>query len=219
MRGVFQATIVDGDGNVVPEANIEVRDETSGDLVQVYEEFEAGDMFGNPFTADTSGFTRFYLESGLYRIRAYLGEFERIWRHVMIGAGPFLSEFIETGSFTATLSAMTTTTQGDLHWERTGQKVTLYARSAITGTSNATTMVLSGLPVALRPAHTKYAATSNNVDNGDFGLAGRAFIDVTGVIQLLLLIVDGSHVKAENLWTGSGQKGIGQSWSTTYSLD
>jgi hypothetical protein len=219
MRGVFQATIVDDDGNVVSEANIEVRDEVSGDLVQVYEEFEAGDTLGNPFTTDTDGFTRFYLESGLYRVRAYLGAFERIWRHVMIGAGTFLSEFIETGSFTGALSGMDATTEGDIYWERTGQKVTLYARANLTGTSNDAVLTLTGMPVALRPANDKFAHVSNMVDNGTFGYIGQAYITSAGAIQLYLMTVTGSRIVATSSWTGSGQKGLGIGWTLTYSLD
>jgi hypothetical protein len=92
MRGVFQANIVDDSGDIVPDCNIEVRFEESGELVQIYDAFEAGDMLGNPFTAGEDGFQRFYVDSGIYRVRAYTGSFERIWRHVIIGTGPIAEE-------------------------------------------------------------------------------------------------------------------------------
>lgn len=93
MRGVFQATIQDSLGNVVPECNVEVRSEETGELVQLFDDIDDGNMLGNPIQADADGFTRFYVESGLYRIRVYLGGFERVWRHVVIGIGPIGDEF------------------------------------------------------------------------------------------------------------------------------
>lgn len=260
MRGVFQATIVDSAGSVVPNCNIEARSESSGALVQVYDAIEEGNALGNPFTADEDGFKRFYLESGLYRIRAYFGGFERTWRHVLIGVGPLeeqvtttvddaiaalttsvndsisslttsvdnLIDEIETaiatlgissGSFTATLSGMTATTQGTIQYRRVGSIVMLFAPSAIVGTSNAATMNLTGLPTACQVVTTAKTVLCNVQDNGNVDTLARASVGGAATISFNLMVVAGSQVRSNAAnFTTSGAKGIPSGWSITYDV-
>lgn len=209
MRGVFQATIVDEAGAVIPEANIEVTDETSGELVQVYEEFEAGDALGNPFTAGEDGFARFYLEDGLYKVRAYSGAIERIWRHVLIGHGAL----IESGSFTGTLTGMTATVTRTIHWRRMGTLVTLYASGTL-GTSNSASFTITGLPEELRPLNPVRIPAASLVDN---------FVDVIGVVEISAVngTLTMSRINSDALlddWTTSGDKGIQDGFQITYDI-
>src|SRR5690606_19175355 len=82
----YQFTVVDDQGNVVPEAQVEVRRDTIGQpLVSLYKDREGTVLAGNPITADVEGFVGFHVVGGAYRIRAYKGDFERIWRYVGIG--------------------------------------------------------------------------------------------------------------------------------------
>lgn len=82
----WQATITDAAGNVVPGAMVEIRVEGGG-LVQVYSDRAGTAALGNPFAADSSGFAFFHAPGGSYRVRAYSGEFERVWRYVAVGLG------------------------------------------------------------------------------------------------------------------------------------
>lgn len=61
-------------------------------------------------------------------------------------------KYYANGTFTMSLSDMTGATSGTVNWVAQGGIVTLTITSAITGTSNATTMTGSGLPEYLRPS-------------------------------------------------------------------
>lgn len=89
----WQASIVDGAGNVVPGATVEVRDETSGLLVALWADREGAEPLGNPFTADVDGFAAFFATGGEYRIDVSSGAFASGWRYVSVGgeAVPLLS--------------------------------------------------------------------------------------------------------------------------------
>jgi hypothetical protein len=215
VRGVFQATIVDSVGAVIPNANIEVRDEVSGELVQVYEEFEAGDALGNPFTADDEGFTRFYLEDGLYKVRAYSGVVERIWRHVHVGLGTLL----ESGSFTGTLTGMTGSVTGEVFYRRVATHVRLFTNSAFQGASNQTFMQMTGLPAGLSPATAQNGLTWGVQDNGVQSIACHCSIQSgTTTITFGRATVVGSNVVAPSGFTASGTKGLMSGWSFEFDI-
>lgn len=82
----WQASVTDAAGNVVPGAMVEVRREGGG-LVQLYSDRAGTIAKGNPFAADSDGFAFFHAPGGAYRVRAYAGAFERIWRYVAVGLG------------------------------------------------------------------------------------------------------------------------------------
>lgn len=82
---VWQRTITDDSGEVVPNAQITVRDQVSSTLIQLYEDIDGQSGIGNPFNADEDGFARFYAENGRYRITAAVGESQRIWEDERLG--------------------------------------------------------------------------------------------------------------------------------------
>lgn len=83
---VFQITVTDDAGNVVPFADIEVRAHTTGQPLAVLYADRAGTTpLGNPVAADANGFIRFYLKGGAYQITATSGDFSRQWLHNAIG--------------------------------------------------------------------------------------------------------------------------------------
>lgn len=88
---VYQKTVTDGDGNVIPLAHIEVRLEAPGQpLAAVYSDRDGTSALGNPFDADASGFFRLFARGGAYQIRAYTGTSgaptsEQILRYEAIG--------------------------------------------------------------------------------------------------------------------------------------
>jgi hypothetical protein len=82
---VFQKTIQDEAGNVMPGASVEVRDQVTSGLVQLYSNFALSSTIGNPTTADGDGFVRFYVAPGRYRIVASLGGQSRTWEDEVLG--------------------------------------------------------------------------------------------------------------------------------------
>jgi hypothetical protein len=81
----WQATIVDEQGNIVPNAQVSVFRESDGALPALKSNREGTSSKSNPFTADSEGFAFFHAVGGSYRIVASLGAFEREWRYVGIG--------------------------------------------------------------------------------------------------------------------------------------
>ncbi len=83
--GVFQTTITNAAGDVIPSASVEIKLEVSGALAALYTDAAGTIPASNPVTCDVNGFVRVYLtDSILYRIKATSGAFEREWRHVPI---------------------------------------------------------------------------------------------------------------------------------------
>jgi hypothetical protein len=82
----WQATIVDGAGNIQPGASIDVRrEDTGGALVSLFGDRQGTTPIGNPFAADEAGFAAFHVPGGAYRITATKGAFSQVWRYVAIG--------------------------------------------------------------------------------------------------------------------------------------
>lgn len=81
----WQATIVDGAGNVQASASVEVIVEQSGALAALFSDRAGATPLLNPITADSNGFVRFYTAGSSYKITATLGAFTRVWRHVAVG--------------------------------------------------------------------------------------------------------------------------------------
>ena len=82
----WQATIVDGAGNVVPNASIEVKKQVAGlPPAACFANRDGSGSLGSSFQADANGFAAFHVVGGAYQIRAFLGGFERIWNYVGIG--------------------------------------------------------------------------------------------------------------------------------------
>lgn len=83
--GVWQATIVNPAGDVVPSAQLEVTIESTAALAALWADLGATIPLANPVTADANGFVRVYLaDSTTYKFRAFATGFERIWRDVPI---------------------------------------------------------------------------------------------------------------------------------------
>lgn len=218
MRGVFQATVVDGEGNVLPLASVEVRSESTGNLVQVYDAITAGSELGNPFSADANGFFIFYAEEGLYRIDATLDAETRTWRHVLLSSG------IESGEFEGTLSGMAAATTGTIQWRRNGNTVTLFSTNAIVGTSNSSSMLLTGMPEQIRPATAQIVLCDLIENNSSSNNSCSARILTSGTItfgQLVVQDIGGGvlHVRSsESSFTNSSTKGITAGWTIRYEL-
>lgn len=117
-----------------------------------------------------------------------------VWANI---SGTIQEEY-EAGTFTGTLTGVTTVVTGTLRWERHRNQVTLYWPD-LSGTSNATTMTITGMPAGIRPAR-QIRVSVRVRDNGTVGI-GSALIETTGVVTLL-------NGATETTFTGSGTKSI-----------
>jgi hypothetical protein len=81
----WQATIVDAAGNVRPDAEVEVKLESSGALAAIFSDINGTTPLTNPAPCDSNGFVRFFAEGNrTYRIKALEGADLREWRHVLL---------------------------------------------------------------------------------------------------------------------------------------
>lgn len=68
-NAIWQATITDQSGNILPGAEVTVVNETTGLSATLFST-RTGTAKSNPFFADANGFAQFYAAPGLYRITA-----------------------------------------------------------------------------------------------------------------------------------------------------
>jgi hypothetical protein len=116
----------------------------------------------------------------------------------------------EAGSFTGTQTGYAASLTPTIKWRKTGDRVTLYLETASTGTSNATTMTLTGMPSNLYPA-TVSVVLSISTDNGTQA-AGHASVSTSGTVTF------GLTAAALGGYTGSGTKGLAAGWQISYSI-
>lgn len=116
-----------------------------------------------------------------------------------------------TGSFTGTLSDMASTTTGTVNYSIFAGHCTLYVDANIFGTSNATSMQLSGLPAATQPASSR-TVICETTDSGGL-VASKA-----SVSSLVTFGKLSGSAYASNGFTSSGSKGLPAGWQITYKL-
>ena len=83
---VWQATVTDDTGDVLPGAQIDVVIESTGTDATLFSNRAGTTSLSNPFFADSEGFAQFYTEPGAYRITATAsgGGTTRTWRYVSL---------------------------------------------------------------------------------------------------------------------------------------
>lgn len=127
----------------------------------------------------------------------------------------------ESGTFTGTLTGMTAGTTGTVNYRRVGGTVTLFLTGSgtITGTSNATSMTMTGIPASLRPNTTLTIPCGQLENNASSPLFGSGQVDNTGTITFALATVSGSNLLINSgAFTASGTKGLYGGWTFTYPL-
>lgn len=127
-----------------------------------------------------------------------------------------IQELYEEGTFTLTLTGCTTSPTATAYWIRNGNLVTVNKPDELSATSNTTSLSVTGIPVALRPATRSTTSTIGAIyDNS---------LEYTGVIQVGA--VAGSfepYFKTSltsahsGIYTSSGTKGL-SSFNITYIL-
>lgn len=121
------------------------------------------------------------------------------------------------GSFTGTLTGYASPPTGTIQYRVTQScQVTLWTTAAITGTSNAATMTLTGSPYNLSPATAIVASQliPNIVqDNGAFT------VGCVGVSTAVPTVLTFSNTGAcAGAMTSSAAKGLPAGWTITYNL-
>jgi hypothetical protein len=128
-----------------------------------------------------------------------------------------------SGSYTATITGCTTAPTETVTYYKIGKLVNVWG-AALTCTSNAITMTLTGAPAAITPASgascAGQAAVGRLEDNGAFVTDGMACMNQLGVINF-----GRASLANFNAFTASGAKGIGGGgiaatfgWSFSYQL-
>jgi hypothetical protein len=112
------------------------------------------------------------------------------------------------GSFTITYTGMTATVTGTAVWSRQGNEVTLLL-PALSGTSNANTFTMTGLPAAIQPARTQGSGLFT-VSNG--GSVSAGYISSISGGTITLAVINGAA------WNTASGKGLPSPVSITYSL-
>jgi len=128
-----------------------------------------------------------------------------------------LSGTIFSGSFTATLTGMDSTVTGDAGYSVNNGTVTVFIGSVdVAGTSNATTMTMTGLPAQISsPENPIYIVCDKLIDNG-VQCYGTAIISGS-TITFRMATVSGSRIVDGN-FTNTGTKGIAAGWGLMYQL-
>lgn len=125
-----------------------------------------------------------------------------------------------SGTFTGTLTGVTGTVTGTFHYTIVGNICTVsLANSAnVSGTSNATSMTVTGLPAACQPATQNPLVPVFVEDNGVGVLAVASIAPGSGTITFLKAVVSGTAVGFSSVgFTSSGTKGL-DSTVLSYSL-
>ncbi len=129
---------------------------------------------------------------------------------------------IAQGTFTGTLTGYAANPTGTVNYQRVGKIVTLWITSAITGTSNATTMTMTGLPAVIQTASavsttcTGFRADVTTGASSNVGL-GWASINV-GTMTFNLITASGVayYQTGANNFANTGTKGLDAGWTCTY---
>lgn len=118
---------------------------------------------------------------------------------------------ISTGSFTVTLTGVTTTVTGTAYYSMQNNSVILDI-PILSGTSNTTACTITGIPSALQPVSNKaWVVITEDSSSGAVGLASLA--GGSGTITLF------KGTTPSPTFTGSGAKGLSSGMSVSYTLN
>lgn len=119
----------------------------------------------------------------------------------------------QQGNFTATVTGYASPPTGTIEYRFAGPQVCLTAQAAITGTSNATSMTMTGAPAAVRPSIAAKLVPVLLTDNGAT-VIGSASVATSGTITFGM----GAGFSATG-FTNTGTKAVPAGWTLCYALD
>ena len=174
---VWQATVTDDTGDVLPGAQIDVVIESTGTDATLFSNRAGTTSLSNPFFADSEGFAQFYTDAGAYRITATAsgGGTTRTWRYVSLfdfdaNVGTAAGD-VPLNSDLGSASRVDAIGSGDL-----------YGRDSILGTASETGGVPTGAIIESGSnsdgEYTKYADGTINCWDVDFLLDTFATPDI-----------------------------------------
>lgn len=153
-----------------------------------------------------------------YRIRLSTSADSQIWQYDDIKVDGADTATYSEGSFTGTLTGMAAATTGTVNYRivanaaGTGKNCRLYTTAAITGTSNANTLTMTGLPAACTPSIAVRAPTEV-IDSGG-AVDSVAVISASGTT--ITFNVDQPYSSVG--FTTSLSKGVEAGWQIEYAL-
>jgi hypothetical protein len=153
-----------------------------------------------------------YLGQGVSNPRVF-----RVSGDSLAGFGPTAAAFVDmtpdSGSFTITGTGFTANPTGTAFWRRIGP-VVIINLPALSGTSNATTFTLTGIPAAIQASSAQNSPIINNVNNGV--LINSVIGFGTSSTWTLSTAVVGSGFNSSG-WANAGTKGL-SACTVTYVL-
>ena len=225
---VWQATVTDDTGDVLPGAQIDVVIESTGTDATLFSNRAGTTSLSNPFFADSEGFAQFYTDAGAYRITATAsgGGTTRTWRYVSLfdfdaNVGTAAGE-VPLNSDLGSASLVDAIGSGDL-----------YGRDSILGTVSETAGVPTGAVIEsgsnsdgeyIKYANgtqicTHYALASGDVNNAIGNVYNTGSLEWTFPAEFVsppaVSVTEATLVG--NCWGGLGT-GSTTSTSTTYNI-
>jgi hypothetical protein len=117
-------------------------------------------------------------------------------------------------TFSGTLTGMTAATSGSISYQYSTDGIVTLSRDEsladLTGTSNATTMTLTGIPAALRPKFSSARAICYGVIDNGVVLPAVVSISATGVATFSIA------ANPPAAFTAAGTKGLQSGWQLSY---
>lgn len=136
-----------------------------------------------------------------------------------VGAGGFVQS-----TFTGTLTGMTSATTGTVKFYRSGHIVCLWISADILGTSNTTSMTMTGLPADCQPTSQQVVPCINLRSDGasasSGGLPGLCSVVGSTITFGIYVIGAGTPIayQTSNFSLASGTKGLQTGWCIVYSV-
>lgn len=124
----------------------------------------------------------------------------------------------QSDTFTGTLTGMSASTTATVQVRRVGTRVRLFTAAGFTGTSNAATMTMTGVPAAYQPANlqTGLITVTDSASEvlGSWSISAGTITFTVGVLVLTAVRTGTSGT----VFTASGTKGLPGGWCIEYEL-
>lgn len=128
---------------------------------------------------------------------------------------------VSSGTFTGTLTGFTTTVTVTWNYILAAGMVTLYCKTGVSGTSNSSSMDLTGIPTNLAPNYNSVSLVGGGLVNSGGSVLGVAtYTGTPGTMVFGLAPVSTNlvFVAAVNNFTASGTKGVGAGCLFSYPI-
>lgn len=179
-----------------------------------YQDIDLSTAHSNPVVADADGyFDPIYLDASLGDYRYTLTDADDVIIEGPIDDVP--SSSIIGGSFSGTLTGTSGAAVGTIAYQLVGSLVYLRAVNSISGTSNSTSMTMTGLPSEIIPSATRLGMCTYTSDDSG-ALISSISVSNSGVVTFFVHPTNSSLTAGG--FTASGTKGLPASWFATYAL-